>query len=113
MIETADVTGVVFDETGKPVVGAKVTVQLKNNTGTTVTDGRGTYTVAKLPIGKTLDGKTLLDDTAAQVDVEVASKKPGTTTLTLAKGVNPAPPITLDPQLPPGQLRRAHHQPRQ
>ena len=105
VIETADVTGVVFDGTGKPVIGASVTVQLKNNTGTTVTDGRGTYTVAKLPIGKTIDGKTLLDDTAAEVDVELAGKKPGTATLTLARGLNPAPPITLDAQLPPGQLR--------
>jgi len=105
VIETGDVTGVVFDEAGQPVVGAKVTVQLKHTTGTTLTDGRGTYTVAKLPIGKTIDGKTVLDDTAAKVDVEAASKKPGTATLTLARGSNPAPPITLDPQLPPGQLR--------
>jgi hypothetical protein len=103
--ETADVTGVVFDETGKPVVGAKVTVQLKNSVGTTYTDGRGTYTIVKLPIGKTVDGKTLLDDTGAEIAVEVADKKPGATTLTLTRGINPVPPITLDPQLPPGQLR--------
>src|SRR6185295_13491799 len=101
----AEVSGVVFDDAGKPVVGAKVTVKLRDNVGTTVTDGKGTYTVGKLPIGKVTDGKTELDDTAAEVQVEVASKKPGATTVTLEKGVNSVPPITLDPLLPPGQLR--------
>ena len=43
VIETADVAGIVFDDAGKPVVGAKVTVKLKNNTGTAVTDGKGAY----------------------------------------------------------------------
>jgi hypothetical protein len=105
VVETADLSGIVFDETGRPVVGAKVTVKLKNNTGTAVTDGKGAYTVAKLPIGKTVDGKTVLDDTGAEVAAEVANKKPGAATLTLGKGANAVPPITLDPMLPPGQLR--------
>ena len=105
VIETADVSGVVLDDGGEPVVGAKVTVKLKNNTGTTVTDGKGAYTIAKLPIGKTVDGKTELDDTGAELAVEVANKKPSSATLTLGKGANAAPPITLDPMLPPGQLR--------
>jgi hypothetical protein len=103
--EVADVSGVVFDDVGKPVVGANVTVKLKNNIGTTVTDGKGTYSVTRLPIGKTVDGKTELDDTGAEVSVEVANKKPASTTLTLARGANSVPPITLDPLLPPGQLR--------
>ena len=103
--ETADVSGIVFDDAGKPVVGAKVTVKLKNNTGTAVTDGKGAYTLAKLPIGKTIDGKTTLDDTGAELSAEVANKKPGSATLTLVKGANPVPPITLDSMLPPGQLR--------
>jgi len=105
VIETADVAGVVFDDAGKPVVGAKVTVKLKNNTGTGVTDGKGAYTISKLPIGKTVDGKTSLDDTGAEVAAEVGNKKPGSATLTLGKGVNAVPPITLEPMLPPGQLR--------
>jgi hypothetical protein len=95
----------VVDDAGKPVVGANVSVKLKNNTGNTVTDDKGAYTVARLPIGKTVDGKTDLDDTGAEVSVEVANKKPGAATLTLVKGINSVPRIVLDPMLPPGQLR--------
>ena len=105
VVETADVSGIVFDDAGKPVVGAKVTVKLKEHTGTAITDGKGAYTVAKLPIGKTIDGKTALDDTGAEISAEVANKKPGAATLTLTKGANAVPPITLDSMLPPGQLR--------
>jgi hypothetical protein len=105
VVETADVNGTVVDDAGKPVVGAKVTVKLKNNTGTTVTDDKGGFSVPKLPIGKTVDGKTDLDDTGAEVSAEVSNKKPGSATLTLIKGVNTVPRIVLDPMLPPGQLR--------
>ena len=105
VIETADVAGIVLDDAGKPVVGAKVTVKLKDSTGTAVSDGKGAYAIARLPIGKTIDGKTVLDDTGAEVTAEVANKKPGGTTMTLGKGANAVPPITLDPMLPPGQLR--------
>ena len=105
VIETADVTGTVVDEVGKPVVGARVTIKLKNNTGTAVSDDKGNYTIARLPIGKTVDGKTDLDDTGAEIAVEVANKKPGSATLTLGKGANTVPRIALDPMLPPGQLR--------
>ena len=105
VIETADVAGIVFDDAGKPVVGAKITVKLKNHTGTAVTDGKGAYTIGKLPIGKTVDGKTLLDDTGAEIAAEVVNKKPGSATLILGKGANAVPPITLEPMLPPGQLR--------
>lgn len=105
VIETADISGIVFDDAGRPVVAANVTVKLKNHTGTAVTDGKGAYTVTKLPIGKTIDGKTELDDTGAEVTAELANKKPGTVTLTLAKGTNPVPPISLESALPPGQLR--------
>jgi hypothetical protein len=103
--ETADALGVVVDDAGKPVVGAKVTVKLKNHSGSTITDDRGAYSVTGLPIGKTVDGKTELDDTGAEVSIEVANKKPSATTLTLAKGPNSVPKITLEPLLPPGQLR--------
>ncbi|HEU4730491.1 MAG TPA: carboxypeptidase-like regulatory domain-containing protein, partial [Kofleriaceae bacterium] len=99
VIETADVSGIVFDDTGKPLVAATVTVKLKNHTGTAVTDSKGAYSVAKLPIGKTVDGKTELDDTGAEVSAEVANRKPGSVTLTLGKGANPVPPLTLEPML--------------
>jgi hypothetical protein len=105
VVETADVSGIVFDDAGRPVVGAKVTISLTRNTATTVTDGKGSYTFGKLPIGKTVDGRTELDDTGAEIVAQLASKKPSSVTLTLGKGPNPVPPITLDPQLPPGQLR--------
>ncbi|HEX7835857.1 MAG TPA: carboxypeptidase-like regulatory domain-containing protein [Kofleriaceae bacterium] len=105
VVETADVTGAVVDDAGKPVVGARITVKLKNNTGTAVSDDKGAYTIAKLPIGKTVDGKTDLDDTGAEISAEVANKKPGSATLTLTRGANVVPKIALDPMLPPGQLR--------
>jgi len=103
--ETADLGGTVVDDAGKPVVGAKVTAKLKNHTATAITDDKGAFLVTRLPIGRTVDGKTELDDTAAQIEIEVANKKPGSATLTLTKGLNSVPRIALDPLLPPGQLR--------
>jgi hypothetical protein len=105
VIELADVTGTIVDDAGKPVIGAQVTVKLKNNTGTAPTDDKGAFRVPGLPIGKTIDGKTELDDTGAEVTAEVANKKPASLTLTLSRGANTIPRITLDPLLPPGQLR--------
>ncbi|MBA3817664.1 MAG: carboxypeptidase regulatory-like domain-containing protein [Deltaproteobacteria bacterium] len=105
VIEYADVSGQVVDETGQPVVGAKVTVKLKNNTGTGATDDKGTFVVPRLPIGKTVAGTTTLDDVGAEVSIEVASKKPLTQTLTLVKGSNAIAKLSLEPLLPPGQLR--------
>lgn len=105
VVEYADVTGNVTDESGKPVVGAKVSIKLKKVTGTGVTDDKGDYVVEKLPIGRTLKGVTELDDTAAEVTIEVEGKKPMTQTLTLAKGRNPVTKIALEPLLPPGQLK--------
>lgn len=105
VVETADISGIVFDDAGKPLVGAKVTIKLKNNTGSATTDGKGAYALAKLPIGKTVDGKTTLDDTGAEISAELPNKKPATATLTLTRGANAVPPITLESFLPPGQLR--------
>ncbi len=105
VVETADVSGEVVDETGKPVVGAKVEVKAKNNTGTAVTDDKGAWTVSKLPIGKTEKGVTTLDDTGVEVSVTVDGKKPGKTTMTLVKGANTIAKLTLESVLPPGQLR--------
>jgi len=105
VIEYAEVTGNVTDENGKPVVGAKVSVKLKKVTGTGITDDKGDYVVEKLPIGKTIKGVTELDDTGAEVTIEVEGKKPATQTLTLAKGKNAISKLALEPLLPPGQLR--------
>jgi len=105
VIETAELGGDVVDETGKPVVGAKVHVTLKNVSKVGNTDDKGHYTIDKLPIGKTVGGNTVLDDTAAAVSVEVEGKKPASTTLTLAKGPNAVAKLSLEPLLPPGQLR--------
>lgn len=105
VVEYADLEGTVTDDSGKPVVGAKVTVKLKNHTGTATSDAQGNYTVKRLPIGKTVDGQTTLDDTGAEVTVEVDGKKAATQTLTLAKGSNKVAKVSLEPALPPGQLR--------
>ena len=105
VIEYAELTGEVTDDAGKPVAGAKVTVKLKNNTATQSTDEKGKFVITKVPIGKTIDGATTLDDTGAEVTVEVEGKKPAVSTLTLARGANVVPKIALDPLLPPGQLK--------
>lgn len=107
VVETADVSGVVVDDADKPVIGAAIAIRLKNHVGKAVTDDKGAFTIGKLPIGKTVDGKTDLDDTGAEVSAEVASKKPGSATLTLVKGANTVPKIVLESKLPPGQLRAA------
>ena len=91
VIEYAEVSGEVTDDAGKPVVGARVTVKLKNNTGTGATDDKGRFSITRLPIGKTIDGKTTLDDTGAELTIEVDKKTPIKSTLTLAKGGNAAP----------------------
>src|SRR5262249_10205346 len=101
----AELAGVVTDQGGKPVVGAKVTIKLKNETSSAVTDDKGLYTVGKLKIGKTVDGKKDLDDTGAEPPGGAGGKTPAPATLVLVEGVNKAPGITLEPVLPPGQLR--------
>jgi hypothetical protein len=105
VIEYADVAGTIVDDSGAAVAGAKVTLRLVHHTGTGATDEKGRYTIARLPIGKTVDGVTTIDDGAAELEIEVEGKKPRTTTLVLAKGANAVPAIALEPVLPPGQLR--------
>lgn len=104
VVETADVTGEVVDDTGKPVAGAAVQVVAKTSTGKGATDDKGAFTVSKLPIGKTEKGVTTLD-AGVEVTVSVDGKKPYKTTLTLVKGPNAIPKITLEAVTPPGQLR--------
>lgn len=101
----ASAGGEVVDEAGKPVVGAKVVVKLKNNTGTAVTDDKGAWRVDKLPIGKKLNDVDTIDDAAGEVTVEVDGKKPAKAAVTLKVGDNKVERLALDPVLPPGQLR--------
>ncbi len=104
VIVYATIQGTVVDDTGKPIVGATVTVKTTNHTGTDVTDDAGAYAVEQLPIGQTVGEQNHIDDTAAEVSVAVDGRKPAMQTITLAQGLNPVPPLTLDPMLPPGQL---------
>jgi hypothetical protein len=89
----AEVSGVVVDDAGLPVAGAKVTVETQEKTGTAITDAKGAYRIAELPRGD------------AKITVELAGKKPSSTSLTLGEGKNPAPQLAVDPELPPGELR--------
>lgn len=102
-----EVTGTVVDTSGKPVVGAKVSLGLKlSQVNPVYTDGTGTYVFKGVPIGYTTANQPTIQETAGEITVEVSSMKPGTVTIAqLAEGANTAPPITLEPALPPGQLR--------
>jgi hypothetical protein len=100
----ADVSGVVVDDTGAPLAGAKVEVKLKSRTGTAVTDAQGAWKIEKLTIGHTVNGVTTLDDAAAEITVALDGKKPARQTLVLAQGGNAIAPTALDPDLPPGQI---------
>jgi hypothetical protein len=102
---TADLSGKVVDDTGTPVAGATVTVKLKSKTGTAVSDDKGEWKLAKVPIGKLVDKVVTVDESAAEITCEVAGKKPKTSTLVLVQGVNELGPCTLDPLLPPTTLK--------
>ena len=113
----ADITGSVVDEAGKPVVGAKVDIKLKDVTApTSATDETGKYVFKGVRIGVKADAsgnrpaRHEITETSAEVHVSVDGKKPGAATLApLAEGANTVAPIKLEPQLPPGQLRGVVH----
>ena len=113
----ADITGTVVDEAGKPVVGAKVDIKLKDVTAPTVaTDETGTYVFKAVRIGAKADAsgnrpaRHDVTETSAELHVTVDGKKPGTATLApIAEGANTVPPMKLAPELPPGQLRGVVH----
>lgn len=102
-----EVSGTVVDNGGKPVVGAKVSLGLKlSQVNPVVTDGKGAYVFKGVPIGHTMAGKPTIEETAGEITVEVDKMKPGKATVAqLAETRNSVPPITLEPVLPPGQLR--------
>ena len=104
-IEYAEIVGAATDEAGKPIAGATVTAKLKEHTATGVTDPRGEYTIAQIPIGKTVGGVTTLDDTAVEITISVADRKPARTTATLIKGRNQLAKLELQPLLEPSELR--------
>ncbi len=102
-----EVNGTVVDTSGKPVVGAKVSLTLKSSQVEPVaTDEKGAYTLRAVPIGNTIEGRAEIVETAVQVAVDVSGMKPGKATIAQVKeGANTVAPITLEPVLPPGQLR--------
>jgi hypothetical protein len=102
-----EVSGTVVDAGGKPVVGAKVSLGLKlSQVNPVVTDTKGAYVFTGVPIGYRLANKPTIEETAGEITVEVDKMKPGKVTIAqLAEGSNKAPAMTLEPMLPPGQLR--------
>ncbi len=104
---TTEIKGTVVDSGGKPVVGAKVLLTLKNSqVEPVVTDETGTYVFKGVRIGDTMEGKEAIDETAAEVSVSAGGLKPGKATVPqLVKDGNTVAAITLDPELPPGELR--------
>ena len=103
----AEITGTVVDSTGKPVIGAKISLALKNSTVPPVaTDDKGMYVFKGVPIGTTVDNKPSIEETGVEVAVEVGNMKPGKATIAAVQpGPNPVAAIKLEPLLPPGQLR--------
>ncbi|MFN0251824.1 MAG: carboxypeptidase regulatory-like domain-containing protein [Kofleriaceae bacterium] len=101
----ASVEGELLDEAGAPAVGAKVVVKTSTYEGTGVTDDKGAWKVEKLPIGKTVKGVDNITDPVGEVTIDVSGKKPVKLTVNLKPGVNKADRISLEPVLPPGQLR--------
>lgn len=102
----ADIEGVVVDDSGKPVVGATVKLTLKaSSVPPATTDDKGAYVFKGVPIGNTVDGQATIDESAAQIAVEVDGKKTATATVPLAKGDNKVAKITMETALPAGELR--------
>jgi hypothetical protein len=104
---TADIEGTVVDAAQKPVVGAKVTVTLKNSqVAAQATDAQGKYRFADVPIGKSAGGQVTLEESGVVISVEVANMKPGKADITqIAQGTNTVPAIQLEPILPAGLVR--------
>ena len=103
----ADLTGSVVDEAGKPIVGAKVSLTLKNSqVPATATDASGAWKITGVPVGSSVDNKPTVEEPAIEVAVDVDGKKPGTATVNVtAGGAITVPPIQLEPALPPGQIK--------
>jgi len=105
VIEHAEIAGVVTDEAGAPIVGASVTARLKAHTATGTTGPKGEYVLSRIPIGKTVNGTTTLDDTGVELTISVADRKPVQATASLVKGRNQMATLALPPLVEPGELR--------
>ena len=95
----AAVSGLVADDTGAPVVGAKVTITVKDKIGDALTADKGAFRVEKLPIDNaridvTLDGEAGLGDARPPRERQ-----------------RRVPKIVLEAVLPPGQAARRRPQP--
>lgn len=94
----AELTGRVLDPVGKPVVGVKVSMVLRETTvPLAVSDESGTYVFRRIPIGYTQEGKTTLRESDVELVVEIDGVKIARVTTTLRQGANSAPTITLWP----------------
>ena len=89
----ATLIGLVNDDAGQPVVGAKVEVKVADKIGSAVTDSKGTFSIGDLPLGD------------SQLSIEVDGKKPVTIGQVLVEGENKPATFTLETILPPGELR--------
>ncbi|MGE0549793.1 MAG: collagen binding domain-containing protein [Kofleriaceae bacterium] len=106
VIVTADISGVVVDDAGKPIAGAKVRLTLPSGAvQETTTDDKGRYTLKGVAIGKTVNGQTTLDDASGELSIEAAGKKPRSQKLTLTRGTNSIAQIGVETIIPPGQIR--------
>jgi hypothetical protein len=84
-----------------------VTLTLKSSqVEPVVTDDKGAYVFKGVPIGNTIEGKSTVEETGIEVNVDLAGMKPGKANLAqVTEAGNTVPPITLDPVLPPGEVR--------
>jgi hypothetical protein len=89
----ASVSGKVLDDAGQPVVGAKVRVRVADKQGEATTDQSGEWNVADLPLGD------------CEISADVDGKKPNNGSMVLIEGKNVAPALTLETELPPGEIR--------
>jgi hypothetical protein len=112
-----EVEGTVVDDTGKPMVGAKVSLQGHVYTGAiapTITDAKGEYRFKDVQVGRRVTtpsqsgAKTeeKVDETSLDVAVELSDKKPGSATIEKPHGgTTTVPPIELLPAVKPGELK--------
>lgn len=109
------VTGSVVDQAGKPVAGARVTVQghTYGAAASYVTDADGSYRIEHVQVGRRIatpgprgpTSEDKLDEPSLAVTAQLGDGKPATAAVDAPKaGINTVPPIALEPALPAGQL---------
>ena len=109
------IAGTVVDRAGKPVAGARVTVQghTYGAAASYVTDADGSYRIEHVQVGRRIatpgprgpTSEDKLDEPSLVVSAELGDGKPATATLDAPRaGPNTVPPLALEPALPAGQL---------